>query len=527
MDIELLWHLRIDQNAKQEALDWLAAEQQQDGCWRDWHGVESSPEATAYAAYILKRGHAVHLANIDKALEALITLQRVDGLWSMSPDEVIPSNWVTFTALLALREFAPTRLRGSVTQPATKAIDIHSTLPQRLYDVAIRTPLDAIPHTRPIDHTMYRALDSYVSRKIPVRLVEEALANDMRVEVHGIYPPHFRTLARQWGYTDFKRIRFRRVRSGKHFNSIRPWFFRATRPDGEPIIAASVVPGADYVLQYASMVRHVALMATTQGERLLDNFRYPYAESQIADWTALDDKLVEPGNRVLLGHVDEVRDCLVESSATLTDWQETDYYGASKCRLPDGSYLTLLGVKFSYWGSISHNLCHRLCNLGAREILYIAKLGALTSPDDIYARIFCPSRFWILQHDRLIYEVPQVCNHFLSKFPDYDTGGNISVPTVLEEDYHQRKIATDLQASSIDNEISQMAWAVALANASNGTDVSFSSLHFATDYVRQPGEKILSTSFDLARNRQKGAVSAKSKMINEITYQALMPYFGF
>ncbi|WP_405827159.1 hypothetical protein [Streptomyces sp. NBC_00105] len=529
MDIESLWGLRIDQNAKQDALRWLADVQQHDGTWWDWHGIEHSPEATAYAIYVLQRGEAEDLACVDDALEALLALQRVDGMWGMGPDEESPNNWVTFTALMAIQQSigtpASTSPGSAVPSPMAFSGPKASRPPIGVYDMAIPTPLDTVPHTRPMDHTMYSALDSYVSRKIPRHVIEEALASETRLEVHGVYPPHFRQLASQLGYENVERIRFGRGRRGKHFNFVRPWFYRAVRPDGDRVVVVAVIPGSDYVQHYASMVRHIALMASTQGEDLLGIFRYPYAESQIADWTALDDGLIGQGDRVLLGQVEDIRSRL-ERSLIPTPWLETDYYGASRFSLPDGSRLTLLGVKFSFWGSISHILCHRICNLGAREVLYVAKLGALTSPGDLYSQVFCPSRFWLLQHDNLVYEVPTVPNYVLSKLPFLDTGGHVSVPTVLEEDYHQRKLAAELGAHSIDNEISQMAWAISLANVSTASTAGFSAVHFATDYIRQAGERRLPTEFHLANNRGKAAVDAKSSIMEEIVNRVLIPYLG-
>ncbi|WP_410959403.1 hypothetical protein, partial [Salmonella sp. SAL4433] len=67
----------------------------------------------------------------------------------------------------------------------------------------------------------------------------------------------------------------------------------------------------------------------------------------------------------------------------------------------------------------------------------------------------------------------------------------------------QRRTATDLGAASIDNEIAHMARAAAVYGG------DFSAAHFATDYVRSPGERNAPTSHDLASNR--GALEANRK----------------
>lgn len=539
-DVRDIWGLPLDTPAIAQAVTWLAGQQRSDGCWSDWHGIEKSPEATAYAVYVLLRSDAAWDDAVALGVDSLLATQHVDGSWSMDADGGDePNNWVTFSCLLALKEvhkvigprddtfhrnLTPEKLIrfGDAGARTSVPMDGNANELPDYYSDRIATPLDAIPHTRPIDHTMFRALDEYVAQKLPMELLEEALFRKQRIEVHGIYPPHFTPVASALGYKHIRSVRFA-PRKGRRFNNIRPEFYRAVAPDAEEVVAVAVVPGADYVLHYASMVRHLALEMTTHAQEHLITWRYPHAEMELGAWTGLDESLVRPDDRVVLGLVEAAEEG-VRSGAKALDAVETDYYVSHRYELPDKRTLCFLGVRFSFWGSISHILCHKLCELQAGEIIYASKVGALTRPEDLYSKIFCPDRYWILNHDEVIHEVPAPSNPLLAKAPGCATGGHVSVPTVLEEDYDQRRVATSLGAQTIDNEVSQMAWAIYLQNESSHREISFVSAHFATDYVRGPNERRLKTRFDLSNNRIEPAVSAKREIIGKLVADVVAPY---
>src|SRR3989344_4553422 len=79
-------------------------------------------------------------------------------------------------------------------------------------------------------------------------------------------------------------------------------------------------------------------------------------------------------------------------------------------------------------------------------------------------------------------------------FPEINSGYHVSVPTVLEEDYLQRKITVELGITSIDNEISQIAFAVSRFNKEYNKNPRFFALHFATDYLRSDKKRAEKTN---------------------------------
>jgi len=500
-----------------DAVAALTEDQATDGAWPDRSGLEASVPATAVAALaLLVDGTELEVARCGIAW--LIATQEQDGGWQIDPrGKGQSSSRATHLAILALDAFARchrfARTGGAATEVATGD----------LYSLSRTETWHGLPRTRPLDHTMFRALDRYAEEKLPARAIERTLLDDGAIEVHGIYPEHFASQAATLGLAVLAEIDFDRKPKSKRYNRVRPRFFEARRGDRK-VVAAAVIPGADYFFHYATLIRHYVHGLTEDPEAVISLARYPIAERRLANWTGLDARFVRPGDRVLLGYVEAIAALLEEQGATRIDFQENDYYGSDRFRLRDGSVLNLLGVKYSYWGSISGTLVESLCHRGAAEILYVAKLGTLSSPDHIYSRIFVPGRFYLLHRDVVIREVRSPRNAVLAQRSGLSTGVHVSIPTVLEEDYRMRRTATRCAAQSIDNEISQMAEAVAVHNAIERADVAFSAIHMATDYIRDVHERALPTRFDLGNDKTAGARSNKQEMIHRIANEVLFPY---
>ena len=554
-DVSIIWGLRLPNDATAEALSWLASEQNRNGSWREWHGIDDSPEAAGYAAYVLLRaGSEPDAPRVVAAIDFLLQNQASDGGWPLDANGTDGSNnWVTHSVLLGLGAYSyvttnrdasspiPTNGPGlrlhrnyrAVDQPAATAAMKADEAPQpehRTYAVPTTTTtvLDPyasrtvegwtdLPECRPLDHTMYDALDEYVDSKIPAAEIKEVIGGGGRVEVHGILPEDLPRVAPQLGLGNLRELAFQSTSTGKRFNYMRPTFYRGTTAVGDEVIVVCVIPGRDYVFHYAMMVRHNVLLLTRHAEELISIYRYPVAERSLPSRTGLDSSLVSLGDRVLLGYVESIKQHLDTAAwASPEHALDTAYYGSYRYALPDGSLLNLLGVKYCFWGSIGEVLAHELCRLGVRELLYVGKLGALTSPEDVYRKVFCPSQFVVLHHGQVAHVVVAPPNRLLSTHPELNSGCHVSVPTVLEEDYAQRHISTKLTAKSIDNEISQIANAVSVFNLLEGTDVPFTALHFATDYIRRPNERNLEVHFDLSTNRSQAAREAREAILSRI-----------
>jgi hypothetical protein len=391
------------------------------------------------------------------------------------------------------------------------------------YDSFVPVDLDVIPQTRPLDHTMYEALDAYVAGKVPETDINQVLADGGGVYVLGVFPADAESVLAHYGFADLRPLRWDYAVTTKSWNWIRPTFYVGTvKKSRERVVVCCVVPGIDYLLHYASMLRHY--VATRTVRPAVRAARFPTAEARIELWSGMPDDLIRAGDRVVLGYVDELAELLQVEPANPR--MDSEHFGVARVDPGQGlPAVAFVGVAFSFWGSISREVAVRLCAQGASEIIYAAKLGALSSPDDLYERIFVPDEFTRLEGAAIRELVsPTPPNGLLALYPDMSSGGHVSIPTVLEEDYGQRSLAATLRAQSIDNEIAHMAGAVSQHNVRTNSTVRFTAIHFATDYLRAKEESMLRTTHDLAIDKAD-AREARSRILARIAI-VLGPYLG-
>jgi hypothetical protein len=386
-------------------------------------------------------------------------------------------------------------------------------------DVVESAQVDFVPTEWFSQHTMRDALPPYVASKIPYGAIHQIEPRYDGIEVHGTYPEEFPSTSRLLGFTDVIPIPFRPQPTGKRHNYVRPRFYWATKGD-KPTFVAAVTPGSDYVYHYADMLRF-ALASHGMDPSRVQAFRYPALERTITDWTGLNASFLRPRDRVIIGNFASFEGAVVDAlGAQPIGHAENSFYEASRYRLRNGSTTTFLGVKYSYWGNISGRIAERLCLLGASEVLYTGKLGTMTDPGEVYTRIFMPQAFIRARNDRLIGGVVRgVPNRLLAAYPGMASGMHASTATIIEETHPQFEIFGRYGAVTTDNEISNVAAAVARSNWRGGT-TSLSFVHYATDFVLgEPGAKAPSrknVTHNLSTNRDSEALSLKSDAVARV-----------
>lgn len=515
-----------EEKAIVHAADALKALQRDNGCWSDpEQDILEAPRVTGQALLALSALDRDDIS-VSAGVSWLLGTQEEVGGWQRDPTlNRAPSVVATAAPFLALIAFAGELMAEPSLSWATVSRDLAADVPD-LYAVRYIDSWHGLPYTRPLDHTMAWALDDYARQKVPFEVLADTIAKDGAVEIHQILPAHFQDRAEALGFSECVEVPFKKKPAEKRWNYGRPGFF-SVRRDGCPRLCVAVIPGRDYFFHYASIVRHATRLLTTDAEQRVILFRYPIAETFFFGWAGLGAAFVSPGDRVVLGYVNEIEELLSGvADVKALGSHRNEYFGSTRYRLPDGTVLNLIGVTLSYWGSLGGDVVRRICRLGASEIIYIAKLGCLTGFEDVYSKIFVPDQFAVLHHSEVIEVVSGLPNGILAAKPELATGLHVSVPTVLEEDYLQRATAEHLHASSIDNEISQMAVNVALHNNVHADAVRFSATHFATDYIRGPKQRTLRTDFDLSNDKTEAARHHKRGMIQRIAKNVLFPYLG-
>ena len=383
------------------------------------------------------------------------------------------------------------------------------------YDACEVTTLD-FPIACAKSHTMGKQLSKWAWSKVPKKAIEEVIQNDITIEVHGVYPnTPTELLTHYGGSVDVEQIDFTPT-SRKQLNYVRPAFSLVNH--GKTLLV-KVTPGKDYLYHYSGIIRH----CLHQYDRvsLLKIYRYPHIEVTIDEWTMLDNKFITQDAVVIMGYVEEAELYLTMHLNNLSLFRKSEnaYYTATQYRASSGQMIIFLGVKYSFWGDISARIVRKFCKLGVKEVIYISKLGSLRTPNDIYNFVFSPTKYITLGYCDIKNVTETTLNNIAAMFPELNTHCHVSVPTVIGEDLVQRSTMIQYGACSIDNEISQMAHAISNFNKMSHQQVCFSSLHFASDYLRKSAEVDSEIAYDLSNNRSKKALKQKTKMM-----QVLLSY---
>lgn len=378
--------------------------------------------------------------------------------------------------------------------------------------------LDYVPAAWFSEHTMLDALHGYVSRKMPVSEVVEALHKGVGFEVHGTYPLHAERVFAAQGYTHIKPIDFTNNPRQKKLNFVRPSFFEAKDPEGNSKLLVAVTPGSDYVLHYAEMLHYMHTAHKGHGPKNISVVMYPEVARHIAQWTAFDDRFVNPKDIVVIGYVGELRQRLSRLGVIQPiSRSENDFYTSERYATANERTINFLGVKYSFWGNISTRLAHSVCQHGADALLKVGKAGVLTDPQDIYRRGFVPTRYLMMRKDQVVSTAPGIPNFFHATHSHLESGPHASVPTIMEESFALRDVAAAAGVQSIDNESGQMATIVRGWNIQQRhAQVQFGSLHFPTDYLFARGESAVNNSPNLSTDRQPASVKAKHAILDQM-----------
>jgi len=388
-----------------------------------------------------------------------------------------------------------------------------------LYQDPILIPLDRIPFIEPADHTMDIALGPYVDKKMPAKELSEGIANNLPIRVMGIFDPHFKKYCEVKGWIS-EPYKKRKRTSRKRFNFERPKLYRVTEPKGVESLVFTVMPGWEYVRQYGWLVRqYMDKYQNGSSEKLLEVTYFPETCKSLAIWSDLiNDSQIRSGDIVILGYVDEFADMLIKHGFDKIDFYydpDKSIYGRHILSNRMDQRVLLLGVTYSYWGSIVGRIAEALYEKGACEIIYAAKCGTLADPKDIYNQLVIP-RFYALYSDGKFEFIRNEGNILRDINVPKMTGLHVSVPTVVGESYVQREDLHRLGATSIDDEISHIAKAAVAIDGGTGTKVKFASMHFSTDYVRRKSERGLQTDHDLSTGGTSIARELKRKILYNI-----------
>lgn len=363
------------------------------------------------------------------------------------------------------------------------------------------------------EHSMADALPNYVSQKIPIALIKDAVENDLTIEILGCPPPVLQSCFSKISRLEEIDFDYEK-KADKEENFRRPSYYYKT--DKEKTLVISVMPGEDYLKQFTALVSYyVKFNLGRNPDDFVKVTSFPVLEKTIHLWTHLDDHFVKPNDTVLIGNVSDYFDYLRAEGfiPQIIEESENFYYKATRVKLND-RFLSFLRVKYSFWGNMSANLVKKMLDLGASEIIYISKIATLDNPRHIYKKIYSPTQFAVMK-DNQVKIIDSIVNPLVEKFPELDSRMHLSLATVMEQDFATSALAHSV-AYSLDLEVSKIAKVITKYNLFHNKQVTFIPVHWVTDYLRTKEEADLDTGFDLSNGDSKPSKEKKMVILKRI-----------
>ena len=349
-----------------------------------------------------------------------------------------------------------------------------------------------IPHFT--EHTMYKKLLKYVESKLPVKELDLYVNDISGFEVRGVFPDLKLISGLDFGF-NITRIISESTQKENNSNSIRPIFILAER-GGKKIIVCCTTPGRDHIVHYASMIGYYLREKNVS----LSVYAYPDAENKIDKWTGLDETIISKGDKVILGYSTYFKNLFKNKGYSEISSTRNSFYISTRFKTLKGSIVNCLEADYGHWGNICDYLSTKICQLGAVEIIHIGKVGTLSSPEEVYKRIYIPKSFVIARRDKIFIGGATVKNS-MEYFEAHTSAVHASITTTMEETFSQRVKLEDQNVETVDIESSKIALAIALHNLSSDQKVKYGAIHFASDYLKKEMEIDKDLDYDLSSER--------------------------
>lgn len=414
-------------------------------------------------------------------------------------------------------------------------------------------------------HTMGEKLVSYVATKFDkaqVEYIQACLSNRVEIQVHGVFEDHIGACLRTHGLKHvpfpsglYRLKRNHKNKERKEFNVERPFFISTQSQNEEHTAMLITFPSKEYTSQYAEllysfiklnlqmiihdrveMIFHAGQETETKVEAAFDfsieeakkiydyyiaedriwQFHYPEVMERFSDWSGLDDALLSShliceNDIVVIGYVDQIKESLT-SEHGFSDLSEDgnfiafgsgNLFGATVLlSRNEKKRIVLLGFRHSFWGKTAAKISRACIEMGAKEIIYVAKAGTRTgphNPEDISSKHYLSligEQYHIWDGDAsnpegevrtisLPDNQSSLANLFTEEqFSKNRSRNHISVPTVIGEDFKQYQTYGAYNPSTIDNEISYIAEEIDdFIKRDDAQPVCLTCIHFITDLV--------------------------------------------
>ncbi|GII96725.1 hypothetical protein [Sinosporangium siamense] len=311
----------------------------------------------------------------------------------------------------------------------------------------------------------------------------DRLLRYLRIKVHHLIQEQPWDSIHVVGDYDRLAVISRYEKHGKLFNWERPTVEVRGRD-----LAVKAFPGADYVHHYGLIISTYLAMTG----RSADNVAYQLPDPVLCRAAVEQLDLALDGDLVIVGWA------LEHLAPTGAVWTHGPGYAWHAARL-HGQRVVYLGFRHSIWGDVAGWVVGRLAELGARAVVYVGKVGALTAQTE-------PNAMLATGGESLIDGSLIAWNDFFGGFaaaqPGVQRGVHVTSPSILLE--NRDWLARHAEHAFVDPEIGPMGAAACRAG------ISFGYLHVVSNNLAHH------YAADLSNERHRDVVQRRTVLVGRI-----------
>ncbi|SDJ03028.1 hypothetical protein SAMN05192558_10457 [Actinokineospora alba] len=326
------------------------------------------------------------------------------------------------------------------------------------------------------------------SRTSPISVDGHTMAPDrllryLQIKVHHLIQDHDWDSVHVVGGYDRQAVISAHEKNGKLFNSERP----TAQVNGRDLVIKAF-PGADYVHHYALIIATYLFMTGKAADTVTYDLPDPAVSREAVKQLDLD----LDGDLVIVGwglaH-------LAPPDGTWTyghgyAWQRTQVHGRR---------VVYLGFLHSIWGDVAGRVVTRLAELGARDVVYVGKVGALNPDIEPNTRLATGNTS--LVGGRLV-TWPDFFGDFATAQPGVHTGIHVTSPSILLE--NRDWLTEHAGHAFVDPEIGPMG------AAAHRAGIGFGYLHVISNNLARHYPA------DLSNERHRDVVQRRTVLIGQI-----------
>jgi len=332
------------------------------------------------------------------------------------------------------------------------------------------------------------ALPDSALRSSPIAVDGHTMAPDrllryLQIKVHHLIQDHDWDSIHVVGSYDRQAVISEHEKTGKLFNFERP----TAEVRGRDLIVKAF-PGADYVHHYALIIAtYLSMMGKTA-----DTVTYELPDPRLSREALGKLDLELDGDLVIVGWG------LAHLAPPDGVWNHGHGYAWQRTEI-HGRRVVYLGFLHSIWGDVAGRVVTRLAGLGARDVVYVGKVGALNP--DIEPNTLLASGNTSLVGGSLV-TWPDFFGDFATAQPGVHSGVHVTSPSILLE--NRDWLTEHAEHAFVDPEIGPMGV------AARDAGIDFGFLHVISNNLARH------YAADLSNERHRDVVRRRTVLIRQI-----------